>query len=150
MNTALEYSTIVVQEGGRRCKKSTLNDLAYLTPLRIRIPLMNPPHVAKTCSLFYWCDSSLGGVGVFRGALEGRADFLIWFDNHGVFQVKKARRESMALLSTRFGTGWMLAGRTVTDCGMWVTALWDHGGGGQYGGGGIQATGLYIGRNVGY
>jgi hypothetical protein len=30
----------VVQEGDRRCKKSTLNDLAYLTPLRI--PLMNP------------------------------------------------------------------------------------------------------------
>jgi hypothetical protein len=30
----------VVQEGDRRCEKSTLNDLAYLTPLRI--PLMNP------------------------------------------------------------------------------------------------------------
>ena len=40
MNTALEYSTRVVQEGDLRCKKSTLNDLAYLTPLRI--PLMNP------------------------------------------------------------------------------------------------------------
>ena len=40
MNTTLEYSTRVVQEGDRRCKKSTLNDLAYLTPLRI--PLMNP------------------------------------------------------------------------------------------------------------
>jgi hypothetical protein len=35
MNTALEYSTRVVQEGGRRCKKSTLNDLEHLTPLRI-------------------------------------------------------------------------------------------------------------------
>jgi hypothetical protein len=35
MNTALEYSRRVVQEGDRRCKKSTLNDLAYLTPLRI-------------------------------------------------------------------------------------------------------------------
>jgi hypothetical protein len=35
MNTTLEYSTRVVQEGDRRCKKSTLNDLAYLTPLRI-------------------------------------------------------------------------------------------------------------------
>ncbi len=34
-NTALEYSTRVVQEGDRRCEKSTLNDLAYLTPLRI-------------------------------------------------------------------------------------------------------------------
>ncbi len=43
MNTALEYSTRVVQEGDRRCEKSTLNDLAYLTP--IRIPLMNPVFV---------------------------------------------------------------------------------------------------------
>ncbi len=43
MNTALEYSTRVVQEGGRRCKKSTLNDIVHLTPLRI--PLMNPPFV---------------------------------------------------------------------------------------------------------
>ncbi len=41
MNTALEYSTRVGQEGGRRCKKSTLNDFVHLTPLRI--PLMNPP-----------------------------------------------------------------------------------------------------------
>jgi hypothetical protein len=41
INTALEYSTRVLQEGGRRCKKSTLNDLVHLTPLRI--PLMNPP-----------------------------------------------------------------------------------------------------------
>jgi hypothetical protein len=32
MNTALEYSTRVVNEGGRRCKKSTLNDLVHLTP----------------------------------------------------------------------------------------------------------------------
>ncbi len=40
-NTAFEYSTRVVQEGGRRCKKSTLNDMVHLTPLRI--PLMNPP-----------------------------------------------------------------------------------------------------------
>jgi hypothetical protein len=43
MNTALEYSTRVVQEGGRRCKKSSLNDLVHLTPLRI--PLMNPPYL---------------------------------------------------------------------------------------------------------
>ncbi len=43
-NTTLEYSTRVVREGDRRCKKSTLNDLAYLTPLRI--PLMNPVFVA--------------------------------------------------------------------------------------------------------
>ncbi len=41
--SALEYSTRVVREGGRRCKKSTLNDLVHLTPLRI--PLMNPPTV---------------------------------------------------------------------------------------------------------
>ncbi len=50
MNTTLEYSTRVVQEGDRRCKKSTLNDLAYLTPLRI--PLMNPVKVVliyKNC-----------------------------------------------------------------------------------------------------
>jgi hypothetical protein len=40
MNTALEYSTRVVQEEGRRCQKSTLNDLVHLTPLRI--PLINP------------------------------------------------------------------------------------------------------------
>ncbi len=47
MNTALEYSTRVVQEGGRRCKKSTLSDLVHLTPLRI--PLMNPPSEYKQC-----------------------------------------------------------------------------------------------------
>ncbi len=29
MNTALEYSTRAVQEGGHRCKKSTLNDLVH-------------------------------------------------------------------------------------------------------------------------
>ncbi len=49
MNTALEYSTRVIQEGGRRCKKSTLNDLVHLTPLRI--PLMNPPRVYGTLCL---------------------------------------------------------------------------------------------------
>jgi hypothetical protein len=49
MNTALEYSTRVVQEGDRRCKKSTLNDLAYLTPLRI--PLMNPVLVRSYCTV---------------------------------------------------------------------------------------------------
>jgi hypothetical protein len=41
MNTALVYGTRMVHEGGRQCKKSTLNDLVHLTPLRI--PLMNPP-----------------------------------------------------------------------------------------------------------
>jgi hypothetical protein len=51
MNTALEYSTRVVQEGGSRCKKSTLNDLVHLTPLRI--PLMNPP-IVKRCRGRVW------------------------------------------------------------------------------------------------
>ncbi len=41
MDTALEYSTRVVHEKNRLCKKSILNDLEPLTPLRI--PLMNPP-----------------------------------------------------------------------------------------------------------
>ena len=50
MNTALEYSTRVVQEGGRRCKKSTLNDLVHLTPLRI--PLMNPPNISVLSVVF--------------------------------------------------------------------------------------------------
>ncbi len=49
MNTTLEYSTRVVQKGDRRCIKSTLNDLAYLTPLRI--PLMNPVYVYN-CKLY--------------------------------------------------------------------------------------------------
>jgi hypothetical protein len=50
MNTALEYSTRVVQEGGCRCKKSTLNVLVHLTPLRI--PLMNPPvHRTRSSSV---------------------------------------------------------------------------------------------------
>jgi hypothetical protein len=44
-NTTLEYSTRVVQEGDRRCEKSTLYDLAFLTPLRI--PLMNPVREGK-------------------------------------------------------------------------------------------------------
>jgi hypothetical protein len=46
-NTTLEYSTRVVQEGDPRCEKSTLNDLAYLTPLRI--PLMNPVNEYRVC-----------------------------------------------------------------------------------------------------
>jgi hypothetical protein len=49
MNTALEYSTRVVQEVDHRCKKSTLNDLAYLTHLRI--PLTNEP--SNTIIVFY-------------------------------------------------------------------------------------------------
>ncbi len=53
MNTALEYSTRVVQEGGRRCKKSTLNDLVHMTPLGI--PLMNPPG--------FFMSASMGGRG---------------------------------------------------------------------------------------
>jgi hypothetical protein len=58
MNTALEYSTRVVQEGGRRCKKSTLNDLVHLTPLRI--PLMNPPiDCLHACSAVNCSNSSI-------------------------------------------------------------------------------------------
>ncbi len=64
MNTALEYSTRVVQEGDRRCKKSTLNDLVHLTPLRI--PLMNPPRVIQTIA---------GGGG--RGGAGGGEDATI-------------------------------------------------------------------------
>jgi hypothetical protein len=61
MNTALEYSTRVVQEGGRRCKKSTLNDLVHLTTLRI--PLMNPPTVAQLApernTVHFFCISQI-------------------------------------------------------------------------------------------
>ncbi len=60
MNTALEYSTRVVQEGGRRCKKSTLNDLVHLTLLRI--PLMDPP-----CDCLYFV---LWTVGECLSTLE--------------------------------------------------------------------------------
>ncbi len=72
INTALEYSTRVVQEGDRRCKKSTLNDLAYLTPLRI--PLMNPAIVSD--SLHCWPDvcwliSDYFNTGFIRGILRG-------------------------------------------------------------------------------
>ncbi len=49
MNTALEYSTRVVQEGGHPSKKSTLNDLVHLTPLKI--PLMNPPYVSNIVTI---------------------------------------------------------------------------------------------------
>jgi hypothetical protein len=63
MNTALEYSTRVVQEGGRRCKKSTLNDLVHLTPLRI--PLMNPPFVSIALhTLYYLAQVARAGRGV--------------------------------------------------------------------------------------
>ncbi len=66
MNTTLEYSTRVVQEGDRRCKKSTLNDLAYLTPLRI--PLMNPVYVYG------------GGEGyVYVHIVEGIYAILVYF-----------------------------------------------------------------------
>jgi hypothetical protein len=35
IKTSLEYNTRVVHEGDCRCKKSTLNDLVHLTPLRM-------------------------------------------------------------------------------------------------------------------
>jgi hypothetical protein len=70
MNTTLEYSTRVVQEGDRRCKKSTLNDLAYLTPLRI--PLMNPVRVSVFAhSAGAYTATLLVMVNVMRGG--GRA-----------------------------------------------------------------------------
>ncbi len=50
MNTALEYVQYKSGPGGRRCKKSTLNDLVHLTPLRI--PLMNPPIEEREGSLY--------------------------------------------------------------------------------------------------
>ncbi len=69
MNTALEYSTRVVQEGDRRCKKSTLNDLAYLTPLRI--PLMNPVGVFDHSNLYpiFGFGKQLEEIGQFSGFL---------------------------------------------------------------------------------
>jgi hypothetical protein len=67
MNTALEYSTRVVQEGDRRCKKSTLNDLAYLTPLRI--PLMNPVTV---CSVRYLV------TGIDHNAYGSQKNVTLW------------------------------------------------------------------------
>jgi hypothetical protein len=66
MNTALEYSTRVVQEGGRRCKKSTLNDLVHLTPLRI--PLMNPPSILAEKSS--WDRQTDGQNLVWFGEIE--------------------------------------------------------------------------------
>jgi hypothetical protein len=51
MNTALEHSTRVVQEGGRRCKKSTLNDLVHLTPQRI--PLITGRQLPPLSSVLY-------------------------------------------------------------------------------------------------
>ena len=43
--------------------------------------------------------------------LTGLMDMLTGFYNHGMFPVEKARKESVALWSSRFGTGLMLAGR---------------------------------------
>ncbi len=63
-NTALKYSTRVVQEGGRRCKKSTLNDLVHLTPLRI--PLMNPPLLYPFRG-FSWVGVRCTGASLYQG-----------------------------------------------------------------------------------
>jgi hypothetical protein len=35
---------------------------------------------------------------------------------HGVFLVEKARKESVDMWSSRFGTRWMLEDRTVMGC----------------------------------
>ncbi len=48
--------TRVVQEGDRRCKKSTLNDLAYLTPLKIS--LINPVLLSYTTYMYLHSCSS--------------------------------------------------------------------------------------------
>ncbi len=81
MNTALEYSTRVVQEGDRRCKKSTLNDLAYLTPLRI--PLMNPVYVGidynlTLCTLQSRLQHIYHGQPYARVALSPSQGLWIW------------------------------------------------------------------------
>jgi hypothetical protein len=68
MNTALEYSTRVVQEGGRRCKKSTLNDLVHLTPLRI--PLMNPPIVGRKSVEYYYDFAFLNRWNILQLAMK--------------------------------------------------------------------------------
>jgi hypothetical protein len=88
MNTALEYSTRVVQEGGRRSKKSTLNDLVHLTPLRI--PLMNSPTVCiHRSSSLGWGEEG-GGQREDRGATVhkyssfvhgGNSSQLSWVEN---------------------------------------------------------------------
>jgi hypothetical protein len=67
-NTALEYSKRVVQEGGRRCKKSTLNDLVHLTPLRI--PLMNPPQYSTITTE----STALGGTNLAALATAAAPD----------------------------------------------------------------------------
>jgi hypothetical protein len=78
MNTSLEYSTREVQEGGRRCKKSTLNDLVHLTPLRI--PLMNPPRVSKyKAGTKYWSPGSPHTVlwsSIFVGEVRTQSTFM--------------------------------------------------------------------------
>jgi hypothetical protein len=75
MNTALDYGTRVVKEGGRRCKKSTpLNDLVHLTPLRI--PLMNPPQISVAkyrITLFLRTISR----NVYRGDLQASAVWVL-------------------------------------------------------------------------
>jgi hypothetical protein len=68
LNTALEYSTGVVQEGDRRCKKSTLNDLVHLTPLRI--PVMNAPN-----SIHLFCDAESNSRLHKKGGRKDRLRF---------------------------------------------------------------------------
>ncbi len=72
-NTTLEYSTRVVQEGDRRCEKSTLNDLAYLTPLRI--PLMNPVFLNLICANMQSCKwaENTGKVSRYRSVVRAAA-----------------------------------------------------------------------------
>ncbi len=74
MNTALEYSTRVVRERGRRCKKSTLNDLVHLIPLRI--PSINPPAIMSYVKP--WCPSPPQGSPAGRGYMCLGRGYLFW------------------------------------------------------------------------
>ncbi len=61
----------MVQEGDRRCKKSTLNDLAYLTPLRI--PLMNPVCERQSRDTYAGYAGQLVDLHELRALVLGRA-----------------------------------------------------------------------------
>ncbi len=99
MNTALEYSTRVVQEGGRRCKKSTLNDLVHLTPLRI--PLMNPPILNLKISFLpcVICPTR----SPLHTTTQTRPGILFNFSNRG-FRIKLTNRSPLLGLN---GLVWM-------------------------------------------
>jgi len=92
MNTALEYSKRVVQEGGRRCKKSALNDFVHLTPLTIPFKFHEPANsVCVLCSVLrrkqtgldLWTgfrdNNTAAGHYVHVKIMHGcRRNFLLW------------------------------------------------------------------------